>query len=311
MRVFVTGASGWIGSAVVPELIGAGHEVTGLARSDASAAALTAAGAEVHRGSLDDLGSLRDGAAASDGVIHLAFKHDVAFSGGFEAAAEADRRAVEIFGEVLAGSDRPLLIASGTLGVAPGRMATERDGHGSDPAVGVEGAGPRARAATAEFTLSLASRGVRSSVVRLPPTNHGDGDNGFMATLVGIARAKGASAYIGDGANRWPAVHRLDSAHLFRLALENAPAGSTLHAVADEGVPIRAVAEVIGRHLDVPVVSIPPEQAAEHFTWLGGFIGLDAPASSALTRELLGWQPTQPGLLDDLDKGHYFDKPSA
>ena len=310
MRVFVTGASGWIGSAVVPELLGAGHEVTGLARSDASAAALTAAGAQVHRGSLDDPGSLRSAAAASDGVIHLAFRHDLAFSGGFEAAAEADRQAVEIFGEALAGSDRPLLIASGTLGVAPGRVATERDGHGSGP-VGIGGEGPRARAATAEFTLSLASRGVRSSVVRLPPTNHGDGDNGFMATLVGIARAKGASAYIGDGSNRWPAVHRLDSGHLFRLALEKAPAGSTLHAVADEGVPIRAVAEVIGRHLDVPVISIPPEQAAEHFTWLGGFIGLDAPASSTLTRELLGWQPTQPGLLDDLDKGHYFITPAA
>ncbi len=310
MRVFVTGASGWIGSAVVPELLGAGHEVTGLARSDASAAALTAAGAQVHRGSLDDPDSLRSAAAASDGVIHLAFKHDLAFSGGFEAAAEADRQAVEIFGEALAGSDRPLLIASGTLGVAPGQVATERDGHGSGP-VGIGGEGPRARAATAEFTLSLASRGVRSSVVRLPPTNHGDGDNGFMATLVGIARAKGASAYIGDGSNRWPAVHRLDSGHLFRLALEKAPAGSTLHAVADEGVPIRAVAEVIGRHLDVPVVSIPPEQAAGHFTWLGGFIGLDAPASSTLTRELLGWQPAQPGLLDDLDKGHYFVTPAA
>ena len=310
MRVFVTGASGWIGSAVVPELLGAGHEVTGLARSDASAAALTAAGAQVHRGSLDDPDSLRSAAAASDGVIHLAFKHDLAFSGGFEAAAEADRQAVEIFGEALAGSDRPLLIASGTLGVAPGRVATERDGHGSGP-VGIGGEGPRARAATAEFTLSLASRGVRSSVVRLPPTNHGDGDNGFMATLVGIARAKGASAYVGDGSNRWPAVHRLDSGHLFRLALEKAPAGSTLHAVADEGVPIRAVAEVIGRHLDVPVVSIPPEQAAGHFTWLGGFIGLDAPASSTLTRELLGWQPAQPGLLDDLDKGHYFVTPAA
>jgi nucleoside-diphosphate-sugar epimerase len=311
MRVFVTGASGWIGSAVVPELIDAGHEVTGLARSDASAAALTAAGAQVHRGTLDDLDSLLGAAAASDGVIHLAFKHDIAFSGDFQGAADADRRAVETFGEALAGSGRPFLIASGTLGVAVGRVATERDGHDADPALAAWGAGPQTRQATAELALSLASRGVRSSVVRLPPTNHGEGDNGFMATLVGIARDKGVSGYIGDGSNRWPAVHRLDSAHLFRLALEQAPAGSTLHAVADEGVPIRAVAEVIGRHLDVPVVSVPPEQAAEHFSWLGGFIGADSPASSALTRELLGWQPTQPGLIEDLDKGHYFHNPAA
>jgi nucleoside-diphosphate-sugar epimerase len=311
MRVFVTGASGWIGSAVVPELIDAGHEVTGLARSDASAAALTAAGAQVHRGTLDDLDSLRSAAAASDGVIHLAFKHDIAFSGDFQGAADADRRAVESFGEALAGSGRPFLIASGTLGVAVGRVATERDGHDADPALAAWGAGPQTRQATAELALSLASRGVRSSVVRLPPTNHGEGDNGFMATLVGIARDKGVSGYIGDGSNRWPAVHRLDSAHLFRLALEQAPAGSTLHAVADEGVPIRDVAEVIGRRLDVPVVSVPRGQAGEHFSWLGGFIGADSPASSALTRELLGWQPTQPGLIEDLDKGHYFHNPAA
>jgi nucleoside-diphosphate-sugar epimerase len=312
MRVFVTGASGWIGSAVVPELIGAGHQVTGLARSDASAEALTAAGAQVRRGTLDDLDTLRDAAAASDGVIHLAFKHDIAFTGDFQGAADADRRAVEIFGEVLAGSDRPLVIASGTLGVAPGRVATERDGHDLDPGLAAaHGAGPATRLATAEFVLSLASRGVRSSVMRLPPTNHGDGDNGFMATLVAIARDKGSAAYIGDGSNRWPAVHRLDSARLFRLAAEKAPAGSTLHAVADQGVPIRDVAEVIGRHLDVPVVSIPAEQAAEHFTWLGGFIGMDAPASSALTRELMGWQPAQPGLIEDLDKGHYFENKPA
>ncbi len=312
MRVFVTGASGWIGSAVVPELLAAGHQVTGLARSDASAEALTAAGVQVRRGTLDDLDALRDAAAASDGVIHLAFKHDLAFTGDFQGAADADRRAVETFGEVLAGSGRPLVIASGTLGVAPGRVATERDGHEPDPALAAaHGSGPATRMATAEFVLSLASRGVRSSVMRLPPTNHGDGDNGFMATLVAIARDQGASGYIGDGSNRWPAVHRLDSAYLFRLAVEQAPAGSTLHAVADEGVPIRDVAEVIGRHLDVPVVSVPAEQAAGHFTWLGGFIGLDAPASSALTRDLMGWQPTQPGLIEDLDKGHYFENPPA
>ena len=243
MRVFVTGASGWIGSAVVPELIGAGHEVVGLARSDASAAALTAAGAAVHRGTLDDLGALQAAAADSDGVIHLAFKHEIAFSGDFHGAAAADRHAVETLGEALAGSDRPLVIASGTLGVAPGRLATERDGHDTDAGPAVSGDGPGARRATAEFVLSLAPRGVRSSVLRLPPTVHGDGDHGFMATLVGIARSKDVSGYIGDGTNRWPAVHRLDAARLFRRALEDAPAGSTLHAVADEGVPIRAVAD--------------------------------------------------------------------
>ncbi len=311
MRVFVTGASGWIGSAVVPELIGAGHQVIGLARSDASAAALAAAGVQVRRGTLDDLDGLRSAAAASDGVIHLAFKHDIAFSGDFQGAADADRRAVETFGEALAGSDRPFVIASGTLGLSPGRVATEQDGHGPDPAAAAWGGGPRTRLATAELVLSLASRNVRSSVVRLPPTNHGEGDNGFMATLVGIARDKGVSGYIGDGTNRWPAVHRLDSAHLFRLALEQAPAGSTLHAVADEGVPIRDIAEVIGRHLNLPVVSIAPGDAAGHFTWLAGFLAADSPASSALTRELLGWHPTQPGLIDDLDKGHYFHAPSA
>ncbi len=311
MRIFVTGASGWIGSAVVPELIDAGHVVVGLARSDDSAAALLAAGAEVHRGSLDDLDSLRSAASASGGVIHLAFKHDLAFTGDYLGAANADRHAVETFGEVLEGSDRPLVIASGTLGVALGRMATERDGHDDDSSLAAYGEGPLARRATAEFVLSLASRGVRSSVMRLPPTNHGDGDNGFVATLVAIARDKGVSGYIGNGSNRWPAVHRLDSARLFRLAVEKAPAGSTLHAVADEGVPIREVAEVIGRHLDLPVVSISSENAGEHFTWLARFLAADSPASSALTRELLGWQPVQPGLIDDLDRGHYFQRPFA
>jgi nucleoside-diphosphate-sugar epimerase len=305
MRVFVTGASGWIGSAVVPELIGAGHEVVGLARSDASAAALTRAGAQVRRGTIDDLDTLRSAAAESDGVIHLAFKHDIAFTGDFQGAADADRRAVETFGEALAGSDRPFVLASGLLGLTQGRVATERDGR--DPgSAGAHDGGPQARQATAVRTLDLASRGVRSSVLRLPPTVYGEGDHGFMAALVGIARDRGVSGHVGDGSNRWPGVHRLDAAHLFRLALEKAPAGSVLHAVTDEGVPIRAVAEVIGRHLGLPVVSIPREEASEHFSWLGGMIGIDAPASSALTRELLEWQPVQPGLIDDLDKGHYF-----
>jgi nucleoside-diphosphate-sugar epimerase len=306
MRIFITGASGWIGSAVTAELIGNGHEVVGLARSDASAAAITAAGATAHRGSLDDLDDLRSAAAASDGVIHLAFKHDIAFSGGFAAAADADRAAVKVFGEALAGSDRPLVIASGTLGLLPGRLATERDGHGASEAIQRAGAGPQTRHATAELVLSMASRGVRSSILRLSPTVHGDGDHGFMASIVGIARSTGISGYIADGANRWPAVHRLDAAHLCCLAVENAPAGSTLHAVADEGVPIRDIAEVIGRHLNVPVQSIAPADAPEHFTWLAGFIGLDSPASSTATRELLAWEPTHPGLIEDLEQRHYF-----
>ncbi len=311
MRVLVTGASGWIGSAVVPELLSEGHQVIGLARSDASADALISAGAEVQRGSLDDLDVLRNAASAADGVIHLAFKHDLAFSGDFQGAADADRRAVETFAEALAGTDRPLLLASGLLGLSPGHVASERDGHGSDAAVAAFGGGPRARWETAEFVLSLASRGVRSSVVRLPPTNHGDGDNGFIATLVAIAREKGVSGYVDAGSNRWPAVHRLDSAQLFCLGLEGAPAGSTLHAVAEEGVAVRDIAEVIGAHLEVPVVSVAAADAGQHFTWLGGFLGLDAPASSTLTRELLGWQPTQPGLIADLEQGHYFQHSRA
>ncbi|MEV6670071.1 SDR family oxidoreductase [Streptomyces sp. NPDC051162] len=305
MRIFVTGASGWIGSALVPELIDAGHQVVGLARSDASAAALTTAGAEVVRGSIDDLGVLRDAAAASDGVIHLAFKHDIAFSGDFQGAVEADRRAVDTFGDALAGTDRPFVLASGVVGLKPGHPATERD----TPAV--DGSPVSMRSTTAEAALALASRGVRSSVVRLSPTCHGEGDHGFMATLVSIARAKGVSGYIGDGTNRWSAAHRLDAARLFRLAVEKAPAGSVLHGAAEEGVAIRDIAEVIGRHLDVPVASVSPEAAVDHFAWLGSFLGVDAPVSSTLTHELLDWKPTHPGLLEDLDKGHYFHSPAA
>ncbi|WP_405865972.1 MULTISPECIES: SDR family oxidoreductase [unclassified Streptomyces] len=305
MRIFVTGASGWIGSAVVPELLDAGHQVVGLARSDASAAALTTAGADVVRGTVDDLDVLGDAAAASDGVIHLAFKHDIAFSGDFQGAAEADRRAVDAFGDALAGTDRPFVLASGLAGLKPGQMSTERDMPTTD------GSHLSIRATTSMAALALASRGVRSSVVRLSPTCHGEGDNGFMATVAAIARAKGVSGYIGDGANRWPAVHRLDAARLFRLAVEKAPAGTVLHGIADEGVAIRDVAEVIGRHLDVPVTSVAPEAAAEHFDFLGAFLGLDFPASSALTRDLLDWQPTHPGLIEDLEKGHYFHNPAT
>ncbi len=306
MKVFVTGASGWIGSAVVPELLAAGHEVTALARSEASAAKISAAGARARRGSLDDLDELRDAAAASDGVIHLAFRHDLAFGGDYLGAADADRRAVEVLGQALEGSGRPLVIASGTLGVAPGRLATEDDGHDPSDAHAELGSGPLARRATAEFALSLASRGVRSSIVRLPPTNHGVGDSGFVPTLIGLARRGGVAAYVGDGANRWPAVHRLDSARLFCLAVDGAPAGSTLHAVADEGVPFCDIAAMIGRHLDVPVVSVSAEEAADHFFWMAQLVAVDGPASSARTRKLLGWEPTHIGLLEDLDQGHYF-----
>ncbi|MFJ4274484.1 SDR family oxidoreductase [Streptomyces coelicoflavus] len=305
MRVFVTGASGWIGSAVVPELVGEGHQVVGLARSDASAAALTSAGAEVVRGTLDDLGVLRDAAAGSDGVVHLAFKHDIAFSGDFKGAGEADRRAVEVIGEALAGSGRPFTIASGTPSI-PGHVATERDGHDPDPAAAARGDAQHVRAATAELALSLAARGVRSSVVRLAPTNHGEGDNGFVPALIGTARDQGVSGYVGDGANRWSAAHRLDSAHLFRLALEKAPAGSTLHAVAEEGLPVRDLAEVIGRRLGLPVVSVPAADAGAHFGWLAGPLAANRAASSVLTRELLGWEPAQVGLVEDLEQGHYF-----
>ncbi len=292
MRVFVTGASGWIGSAVVPELIGAGHQVLGLARSDSSAAAITAAGAVVLRGDLDDLDALHAGAASSDGVIHLAFIHDFT---NIELSVSADRRAIETIGAALEGSGKPLVIASGTPAL-PGRVATEHDEFA--PGSPVAGRGENARAAQ-----SMSARGVRSSVVGLPRTVHGDGDHhGFIARMVAIARDKGVSGYTGDGSNRWPAVHVLDAAHLFRLAVEQAPAGSRLHAVGDEGVPILDIAEVIGRHLNLPTASAP----AGDFGFLGQILAIDQPASSTLTSELLGWRPVQPGLIEDLDKGHYF-----
>jgi nucleoside-diphosphate-sugar epimerase len=292
MRVFVTGASGWIGSAVLPELIGAGHQVVGLARSDSAAAIIAAAGGEVLRGDLDDLDTQRTGAVDSDGVIHLAFIHD--FS-DFEASAAADRRAIETMGAALEGSGKPLVIASGTPAL-PGRVATERDEP--SPASPVARRGENAQAA-----LDMAARGVRSCVVGLPRTVHGDGDrHGFIARMIAFARDKGVSGYVGDGSSRWPAVHVLDAAHLFRLAVEQAPAGSRLHAVGDEGVPIRDIAAVIGRHLNVPTASV----AAQDYGFLGQVLAIDQPASAIQTRELLGWRPVQPGLIEDLEKGHYF-----
>jgi len=297
MRVFVTGATGFIGSAVVRELIDAGHEVTGLARSDEAAAAVAAAGAGVHRGDIDDLESLRAGAAAADGVIHTAYNHD--FS-RMEDAARTELRVTETLVATLAGSGRPLVITTGTALVKPGEVATEDDSP--DPA----GAHPRLRAER----IALAARDVRVAVVRPGASVHGEGDHGFVPVLIDIARDNGVSAYIGDGANRWPAVHRLDAAHLYRLALEHAPAASVYHAVADEGVPTRDIAEAIGRHLDVPAVSLAPEDAAGHFGWIGAFFAIDAPASSALTQRRLGWRPTHAGLIEDLDAGHYFQDAS-
>jgi nucleoside-diphosphate-sugar epimerase len=304
MRIFVTGASGWIGSAVVAELLGAGHDVVGLARSDASAQGLESAGALIHRGDLDDPDDLAKAAAESDGVIHLAFQHELAFSGNFAAAAAADRRAVEAMGAALAESDRPLVLASGLLGLTVGRVSTEDDGLVPSAEVRANPAGRRS--ATALFVLSLRGTGVRSSVLRFPPTVHGDGDHGFVATLVDIARQRGVAGYVGDGTNRWSAVHRSDAARLARLAVEGAPAGSVLHAVGDEGVAFGQIAEVLGRHLGIPTASVAPADAGAHFTYLAHFVALDSPASSAITEELLGWKANGPSLLDDLEQDHYY-----
>jgi nucleoside-diphosphate-sugar epimerase len=288
MRVLVTGATGFIGSAIVPELISAGHQVLGLARSDAGARSLTDAGAKVHRGDLEDLESLRSGAAASDGVIHTAFIHD--FS-KFQENCEIDRRAVETLGSALVGSNRPLIVTSGSALTAPGRLATEED----RPATTIP------RIASEQATDAVAAQGVRASVVRLPQV-HDTVKQGLVTYLIAVARQKGVSACVGDGLNRWPAVHVLDAARLYRLAVEKGAAGARYHAIAEEGVPLREIAEAIGRGLKIPVVSKSPEQAAEHFGWLGHFIGLDAPASSALTQEQLGWHPTAlPGMISDLN----------
>jgi nucleoside-diphosphate-sugar epimerase len=299
MRVFVTGASGHVGTAVIPELQSAGHQVVGLARSDASAAALEARGVEVRRGDLDSLDILHEAAANADGVIHLAFKHDLMVSGDIVGAAEADLAATRAIADALVGTGKPLV---GTSGTAVLNLANYQGIATEDIAL------PSGyRVDTENLTIELAAQGVRTSVLRLPPTVHSSLDKqGFVPTLIGIARAKGVSGYIGDGANRWPAAHTLDVAHLYRLALEHAPAGTRLHAVDDEGVSLRQIAEAIGRHLGLPTASIAPEDADAHFGWFARFAAIDNPSSSARTRQLLDWKPEHPGLLADIDEGHYF-----
>jgi nucleoside-diphosphate-sugar epimerase len=300
MRVFVTGASGHIASAVIPELLGAGHQVLGLARSEDSAAAVAALGAEVRRGDLDDAEGVASAAAECDGVIHLAFKHEAMRTGDFMGAVAADLAVVQAIGAALAGTDKPFVNTGGTLmlamGGVMGRPGTEED---------VVAGGPRTDSANA--TIAMGESGVRSSVLRLPPLVHSDLDHhGFLPTLISLAREHGHAAYVGEGANRWPAVHTLDAARLYRLALESAPAGSTLHPVGDEGVPFRQIATSIASKLDVPAISVTAEEAPEHLGFLAAFAHLDNPTSSALTRKLLDWEPTHPGLIADLEEGHYF-----
>jgi nucleoside-diphosphate-sugar epimerase len=296
MRVFVTGASGWIGSATVDELLGAGYEVTGLARSDASAAALEAKGATVLRGDLDDLDSLREGADGADAVIHLANKHD--WSNPAE-SNRAERAAVQTLGDVLVGSDRALLLASGVAGLAPGRPSTERD---RSPFSGPDSM----RGGAENLAMDFVDQGVRSISLRFSPTTHGDGDHGFIALIVAAARAAGVSGYVGDGANGWAAVHVSDAARMIRLGLEKAPAGSLLHAVGEPSVPTREIADAIGRGLGLPATSVAPQDAVGHFGFIGAFFAMDLSSSSTITQELLGWTPTGPTLLEDLESGSYF-----
>jgi nucleoside-diphosphate-sugar epimerase len=301
MNIFVTGATGFVGSAIVRELIGAGHQVIGLARSDAAAASVAAAGAEVQRGDLAEPESLRSATAAADAVIHTGFIHDFA---NFKAVCEIDRRVIEFFGSALAGSNRSLIVTSGNALVAPGRVSTEED---EVTLTSVD----FPRVATDEAARAVAERGVRVVMVRLSPSVHGDGDHGFVPAFITIAREKGVSAYVGDGHNRWNAVHRLDAARLYRLAVEKSTSASTYHAVADEAIAFRDIAEVIGKRLNVPIVSKPAEEAADHFGWYAQFAGLDCPASSQRTRDLLGWRPEQPGLIRDLNQSTRYFEPSV
>lgn len=297
MRIFLTGATGWIGSAVIPELLEAGHQVLGLARSDTGAEQLTAVGAEPHRGDLNDLDSLRAGAAASEGVIHLGYSHD--FSRMAE-AAQTDLAAITTIGTTLEGTGAPFVVAAGVVGLTTGRTATEYDIP--NPAL-------HPRIAGVQAALTFNDRGVRALSVRFAPTVHGPGDHGFIAVLATIARKKGVSAYVGEGTNRWSAVHRLDAAHLVRLALDKGAAGTAAHATAEEGIPTRTIAEAIARAIGVSATSIPADQAANHFGWLARFFTTDAPASSTLTQQSLGWQPHHPGLIDDINAGSYPGQP--